>query len=348
MIRGGSGISAAFIRDRTLILLGVITVVILTAWRLNSVRNSLVVYCAHDAVFAEQVVREFENRSGIKVSTRYDTEATKSLGLAELILREKDAPRCDVFWNNEMLGMMDLADRGLLEPYRGEGWQRIPDQWKDAEGRWTGFAARMRVIIVNAKSGVENPDASFASGSLDRMAIAKPLYGTTLTHYTVLWQQWGPERLKAWHRDTRARGLREVNGNGAVKQIVAQGTCSYGLTDTDDYFDAKDAGAPVRMTPVRLDGEATICIPNTVGIIRGTRHPDRARQFVEFLLSAETEEVLARSKARQIPLGNGVTQGSIPAEVKELATWVPKATPLKSLLQARNDCLAWLKAEYAE
>jgi len=349
MIRRGSGRHRAFIRDRTLIFLGVITMVALTAWRFNTVRNSLVVYCAHDAVFADGVLREFEKRSGIKVLARYDTEATKSLGLTELIIREKDAPRCDVFWNNEMLGTMDLAERDLLEPYRGEGWQRIPGQWKDADGRWAGFAARMRVVIVNTKNlGAASPDASLASGSLERAAIAKPLYGTTLTHYTVLWQQWGGDRLRAWHRETRGRGLREVNGNGGVKQIVAQGTCDYGLTDTDDYFDAKDNGAPVRMVPVQIEGGATICIPNTAAIIRGSRRLSQAQKFVDFLLSAESEVALARSKARQIPLGSGVADGSVPAEVRELAASVPKATPLAGLLPARTQCLAWLKSEYAE
>src|SRR4030095_13407037 len=180
------------------------------------------------------------------------------------------------------------------------------------------------------------------------VAIAKPLYGTTLTHYTVLWHQWGEDRLRAWHRETRHRGLREVNGNGAVKQIVAQGTCDYGLTDTDDFFDAKDSGAPVRMTPVVLDDGATICIPNTAGIIRGTHHLSQAQKFVDFLLSGESEVALARSKARQIPLGSGVAEGSIPAEVKELEALVPKATPLAGLLQARAECLAWLKLEYSE
>ena len=325
MIRRWGGDPKGFIRDRT-----------------------LVVYCAHDAVYADQILQEFQLRSGIKVSARYDTEATKSLGLTELIVREKDAPRCDVFWNNEMLGTADLAERGLLEPYRGDGWQRIPDQWKDAEARWTGFAARMRVVIVNTKSGVSAPDPTLASGSLERVAIAKPLYGTTLTHYVVLWHQWGAERLKAWHRETRSRGLREVNGNGAVKQIVAQGTCDSGLTDTDDYFDAKDAGGAVRMLPVQLDDGATICIPNTVAIVRGSRHGEAAQKLVDFLLSAETEEALARSKARQIPLGTGVAQGSIPTEVRELAAFLPKATPLKSLLPARAECLGWLKAEYTE
>jgi ABC-type Fe3+ transport system substrate-binding protein len=74
----------------------------------------------------------------------------------------------------------------------------------------------------------------------------------------------------------------------------------------------------------------------------------QARKFVDFLLSAENEAALARSKARQIPLGSGVAEASLPAEVRELSALVPIATPLAGLLQARTECLAWLKSEYTE
>ena len=301
----------------------------------------LTVYCAHDSIYAESILRDFTRQTGIPVAARYDTEATKSLGLTELLVREKDAPRCDVFWNNELLGTLDLQEKGILAPYRGPGWQRIPADFKDADGHWTGFAARLRVRISNtqkpAPADGETPD-------LPRFAIAKPLYGTTLTHYSVLWQRWGRERLTAWHRDWRTRGVRELNGNAAVKDAVADGACDAGFTDTDDFFEAKDDGKPVAMRPVRLDDGATICIPNTVAIIRGTRRATDAQRLVDFLLSAETELALARSKSRQIPLGP-VPEDQVPAEVRELQAWAQHAAPLTALLPARNACLAWLKAE---
>src|SRR5688572_18118787 len=75
----------------------------------------LIVYCAHDAVFADAVLDEFERQTGIMVVVQYDTEATKSLGLVQKIAAERQRPRCDVFWNNEQLGTMWLAEQGALE-----------------------------------------------------------------------------------------------------------------------------------------------------------------------------------------------------------------------------------------
>ena len=312
-------------------------------------RNALVVYCAHDSVYSQQVLRAFEFRTGIKLKVRFDSEATKSLGLIEQIVQEADAPRCDVFWNNELLGMLDLAEKDLLHPYKGRGYNRIPERYKDPEGRWTGFAARLRVYIVNTDKMQLNASTltDRLAGPLDRFAIAKPLYGTTLTQYAVLWHQWGPDKLKAWHQDYRTRNAKEVNGNAAVKNLVAQGVCDFGLTDTDDFFLAKDAGDPVDMLPVRLDSGETIAIPNTVAIIKGTTRIREAQQLVDYLLSAESERLLANSKSRQVPLGR-VDRSQLNDEVKALIQWTKQGYPLNDLSTARNQCLDWLKSEYVK
>jgi iron(III) transport system substrate-binding protein len=312
-------------------------------------RESLVVYCAHDSIYADQILREFERQTGISVAVRYDTEATKSLGLVELLLQERTHPRCDVFWNNELLGTLQLAEEGLLLPYRGSGYERIPAAFKDADARWVGFAARLRLWMINTNrlAATEEAIHQAVSGDLDRVAMAKPLYGTTRTQYTILWQLWGQDKLLAWHRDRRARDLREVNGNSTVKDLVGAGVCDIGWTDTDDFFEAKDEGKPVQMLPVRLDNGGTICIPNTVAILRGTRHLSEAQQLVDFLLSEKCEMDLATGKSRQIPLGP-VDTGRLPGEVKQLQRWAADGVPLGGLGGASTACLAWLKTEYLQ
>ena len=346
--RGEAGRAAADVLLR--VVVPVCLVALLGAWWLlrSGGGDRLVVYCAHDSIYSEKILRAFEKESGVGVSIVFDTEATKSLGLVERLIREKDAPRCDVFWNNELLGTLDLAERGVLASYKGPGYARIPDAFKDPEGRWTGFAARMRVFIVNTEklpATEEALGAAVDSGDLSRTAVAKPLYGTTLTHYAVLWDHWGAEKLKSWHRNTRKRGIREVTGNATVKNLVAEGVCDFGFTDTDDFFVAKDEGKPVTMFPVRVPDGSVISIPNTVCIINGTRRPDAARKLVDTLLSEETELALANSKSRQIPLG-AVDQDRLSADVRELAVWARDGYPLSSLGEARKACLSWLKSEY--
>ncbi len=388
--QGTDSVSSQTSPSHWTVLVPVLAALVLTGlWFTGTAREgggskSLVVYCAHDSVYADAILKDFENRTGIRVDVRYDTEATKSLGLVNLIVAERQRPRCDVFWNNELLGTVDLQSQGLLEPYQGAGWKRLPEKYRDADGHWVGFAARLRVQIVNTREVSADDEAvqnlfQFEPASV---AVAKPLFGTTLTHYTVLWNEWGPERLKAWHHELRLRGIREVDGNGAVKDLVAQGVCSAGLTDTDDFFVALDEGKPVEMLPVRLvparhrsDGASqseetphpsplpskargegtkpgqepkpaqTICIPNTAAIIKGTKRVEAARKLIDFLASAETELALARSKSRQVPLGP-VDEAQLSDEVRRLKEWAADGIDLRSLLPARRETLQWLKSEY--
>jgi iron(III) transport system substrate-binding protein len=307
----------------------------------------LVVYCAHDSLYADAVIRDFEAQSGLRVAVKYDSEATKSLGLTELLVYEQERPQCDVFWNNELLGTLDLQAGGLLAPYKGEGHTRMPATHKDPDGMWTGFGARMRVYIVNTNRCAATyaaVDARLASDDLSRVAMARPLYGTTLTHYCVLWQQMGRAGLQAWHAAVRQRGLRELAGNSTVKNQVAAGVCDLGFTDTDDFFLAQDAGSPVALLPVVTPDEKTIVIPNTVSIIAGGRQPDNARRFVDYLLSAETEIALANSPSRQIPLGP-VDPSRLPPEVVALLPAAARGGTLNGLNEIRTACIAWLKGE---
>ena len=306
----------------------------------------LEVYCAHDAEYSAAILWEFEQQTGIRLAIRYDTEATKSLGLVNQIIQEANSPRCDVFWNNQALGTIALAERGLLQEYRGPGFQRIPEKYRDPAGQWAGFGARLRVYIVNTEKMPPDPERieqALKEGDLSEVAMADPLFGTTLSNITALWHFWGPEKTKAWFRDIHERGIREVAGNGMVKNLVASGVCDWGFTDTDDFYSAKDAGKPVAMLPIRVEGK-TLCIPNTVAIVKGTRREKDAQRLVDFLLSKEVELKLARSGARQIPLGP-VDEQELPADVKSLKQWTVDTVDLREIAPDREACLEWLKAQ---
>lgn len=335
---------------RAAAIVAVAAVSVMCRFAQSAPEQELVVYCAHDAGYAEDILKQFEQRTGIKVRVKYDTEATKSLGLVEMILREKDAPRCDLFWNNQTWGTQRLADAGVLEPYKGSGWERIPAEYKDPAGLWTGFAARLRVYIINTGKMPATEDkvkTALASPDLSRVAIAKPLFGTTFTHYTVLHKLWGEEKLKSWHADCRARRISEVGGNAQVKNVVAKGVCDLGFTDSDDYYEALDDGKPVALLPIRLDDGKTICIPNSVAVVKGTKNAVAARKLADYLLSAECEMALAKSSSRQIPLGP-VDEAALPAQVKQLKEWAAGSCSMNGMTADAEAVLAWLKGLYAQ
>ncbi len=330
-------------------LAGLVAVAICAWWMIWSQTPKLTIYCAHDSVYSEEILRAFTEETGIPVNIKFDTEATKSLGLVELLLREKEQPRCDVFWNNEVLGTMRLQREGVLDPYISPRHAEIPDQFKDPDGFWTGFAARLRVYIVDParlRPDLEAIEERLRDPDLSQVTMAKPLYGTTRTHYTALWEVLGAERLKAWHREFRERGLNEVSGNAMTRAMVGEGVCDLGYTDTDDFYVAKRRQQNVAMVPCRLPNNEVICIPNTVCLIHGSDRPQQARRLIDFLLSEQTEIALAKALSHQIPLGP-VDEAILPEEVRSLRPLIKEGIDLKSLRQADRECLAWLKSVYS-
>lgn len=310
--------------------------------------NRVVLYCAHDSIFADQVIRKFEDETGIQVDVRYDEEASKSLGLTNLLIAEKDQARCDVFWNNQTMGTIRLKKAGVLEAWIPKNSERFPVQFRDQDGYWTGFAARMRVFVINTDrmAGTEQAVREYLEGAtLSEAAIAIPLYGTTLTQYTVMCAEFGFENLRKWHTELRSRGIHEARGNGAVKDLVADGICRVGYTDTDDVFVALRQGKPVTMQPVRLQSGKTIVIPNSVALIRGCPNQENARRLIDYLLSEEVELMLAASDAHQIPLGT-VDESRVPLEVRQLRQWANDGFDQAKAVEFDEEVLKWLSQEY--
>ncbi|NNJ25615.1 extracellular solute-binding protein [Alienimonas chondri] len=308
--------------------------------------DEVVVYCAADRLHAELILRDFEDRTGIRVRAKYDTEATKSLSLVGSLIREADAPLCDLFWNNERGGTEDLAARGLLAPYEGHAWQNTPARHRDPEGLWCGFGGRLRVWIVNTdrlpttRAAV---DAELAKAAEISFAHANPRYGTTLTHFSLLHRELGDEGLQAFADRLDEAGRVIASGNAAVKDLVAAGTVACGWTDTDDAHAAIEAGAPVETLPIEVDGPdgpAPICIPNTVALIRGGRHPAQAAQLADWLLGEEVAVRLANGPSRQIPL-TPITE-PLPEDVAQFAELAANAVPLAGLAPHRDAVLQWL------
>src|SRR5205814_1734841 len=106
---------------------------------------------ALDREFAEPVLNEFTRSTGIRVLTKYDDESTKTVGLTSALVQEAGRPRCDVFWNNEILNTLRLEQQGLLTAYYSPVAEVYPAMYRSPRGTWHGFASRARVLIVNTK-----------------------------------------------------------------------------------------------------------------------------------------------------------------------------------------------------
>jgi iron(III) transport system substrate-binding protein len=273
--------------------------------------RTVTIYVSTDRVFSEPVLREYERRSGVKVKAVYDTEETKSTGLANRLLAEKARPQADVFWSNEPVRTLVLKSRDVLAPYKSPGAEGIPAALVDPDGYWTGFSARMRVIAYNTKlvKPEEAPASVFDLADpkwRGQVAMADPRFGSTSFHVAALYAIAGDRKMDDFFRRLKENGLRVADGNSVVRDLVARGEVKVGLTDTDDVNVALEDGQPIGMVLPDKDGLGVPVMPNMVSLIANAPHPDEARQLIDYLLSTDVERQLAQSHAVQIPLHPGV------------------------------------------
>src|SRR5207302_2972148 len=107
-------------------------------------QKRVVLYCAQDREFADQILDDFQKQTALPVARRYDNEANKAVGLYEDLLREAKKPRCDVHWNNELVTTIRLQRDGVLEPYDSPAAKPFPVAFRARDHTWTAFAARAR------------------------------------------------------------------------------------------------------------------------------------------------------------------------------------------------------------
>ncbi|MCI0684201.1 MAG: extracellular solute-binding protein [Gemmataceae bacterium] len=316
-------------RTRALILGVVIVVLIGVPLIFTWGGPRVVVYCAHDRKFAEPILAEFTKRTGLRVDKRYDTEANKSVGLYDDLVREASRPRCDVHWNNEILATIRLERQGVYAPYQSPSALPYPAQFKAADHTWTAFAARARVLVVNTTTVSPEQTPTSLRDLVKpewkgRLAMAKPLFGTTATHAACLFQAWGPDQARTFFERLRANDVQIVAGNKQVAAGVGVGQFDLGLTDTDDALAEIDQGRPVTMIFLDADaaagsGQGTLFIPNTVAFIKDCPNPDGAKKLIDYLLSPEVEAMLAEGQSRQIPL-NPQVKAELPAVMQPART----------------------------
>lgn len=295
------------------LLIPVIAVLLALLFNLFSCKKAIptvVLYCAQDQTYAEPLLKQFEQETGIKVKAVYDSEAVKTVGLANRLLAERSHPQCDVFWGNEELRTRQLGAQNVFRETNG----------------WAAFGHRSRRIVINTNlvslerrsPARQNPNERAGSeigapaSLLDltnavyrgKVALAYPQFGTTGTHMNALRQRWGESNWLAWCRALIANDAKLVDGNSVVVKLVGRAEAAIGLTDSDDVLAGQREGLPVAMLPL---GYESLLIPNTVAVIRNAPHAKAAEKLFNWLQKPEVAQRLVEVHALESAEKPGTT-----------------------------------------
>ncbi len=257
--------------------------------------STLTVYSGREEEIVEPLFLAFEARTGIELDVRYGDSAE----LAATIAEEGDNSPADVFFAQDAGALGAVAQTGQLAELPEETLDRVPERYRDPDGRWVGTSGRVRVIVYNTDAlGEDELPASVLELADPRwkgkLGIA-PTNASFQAFVSAMRLTLGEEQTRAWLEAVMENEPKLYEKNSQIVEAVATGEIELGLVN--HYYlgllkeEQPDAPAANHFLPG--DDPGALVNAAGVGILSSGENPDAARQFVDFLLSDESQRFYA-------------------------------------------------------
>lgn len=255
----------------------------------------LVIYTSHKEEVYGPIVKEFQQRTGIWV----EVVTGGSNELLERIAMEAESgePRCDLMFGGGVESLAAYED--CFEPCKPEGVEYLRDVGLSADDLWTPFSSLPMVLVYNTRLVPEGEVTGWAD-LLDprwkgRIAFADPTvsgsgYTAALTLFSCI-------EGDDW--DILAELVANLDGgelpdSGDVVESVRSGSRYIGVTLEETAL--KQLSPEVAIV---YPAEGTSAVPDGCALIKGARHPENARAFLDFVLGRDVQELLVTDLSRR-------------------------------------------------
>jgi iron(III) transport system substrate-binding protein len=254
--------------------------------------GSLTWYTAHsDDVTAQALGRDFEaNYPGINVSVVRTTAQVAFQRVSQEI--KAGAMQVDVLSSTDIGHYVYLKDKKLLEKYVPENAARVLDIYKnyDPDGNYFVTSAGMMAIGYNTtkvaaadapKTWTELIDSKWK----DKVTLGHPGFSGYVGTWVVAMR-----KLYAWQYFEKLAQLNPQIGRSANDTVTMlnAGEREVSAGPNGTTMQSAKKGNPLAMIYPN-DGAVLIFAPS--GIMKNVKHPQAARLFMEYLLSAEASQI---------------------------------------------------------
>jgi iron(III) transport system substrate-binding protein len=218
------------------------------------------------------------------------------------LLAEKKAPQADVVFALAATSMIQLDRNGLLEPYAAKGTERLGARFRDGKTppHWTGedlWAVAVCVNTVEAqKRGLPMPQSwEDLTKPVYKGAISMPnpaSSGTGLLAVGAWLQTMGEE--KGWDFMTRLdqNVAAYVHSGSKPCKDAARGEIPIGISIDFRAAEEKTKGLPIEVV---LPAEGLGWDLEATGLVKGARHPEAAKAFIDWAMSPEAMGLYAKN-----------------------------------------------------
>ena len=274
----------------------------LTAPQAAELEKKVVIYSTHGESMLELVADAFEKETGVAV----DFINLKG-ELADRVRAEKANPQSDVMYGAPSSVFLELKAEDLFAPFTPTWASDINPLFKDAEGYWIGTIQTPVLMFYNSdmismekapKDWSDLADPKYKNMLVSRNALSSSARAT----YASLLQQYekkndlegGWQFLKAMDAN-----MKRYYGSGSLQfQAVGRNEAAISFAVLNSIIDNK-INNKMPLEPINAQSGSPV-ITDGIALIKGAKHPNAGKAFVEFAGSPKIQALLAQ-KFNRLP-----------------------------------------------
>ncbi|MBX3662909.1 MAG: ABC transporter substrate-binding protein [Burkholderiales bacterium] len=219
--------------------------------------------------------------------------------------------RADVVMLADEVSMTDLKRDNRLLAYRDAPVKDLPKGSYDPGFTYFGTRIMTVGIIYNTRRVQQAPTSwaeLVAGNNVKQTVMPSPLYsGAQLANLTLLTEM--PGIGWPYFEKMAKEGVQTVEGNGEVRNAVAEGSKSYGMVLDYMAIEAAQKGSPVAWVAPR---EGVVAFFQPIAILQGAANVEDAKKFISFLLSRPGQELAVKQGYRPL-IANMAPPAGFPA-----------------------------------
>jgi iron(III) transport system substrate-binding protein len=261
--------------------------------------KTVTVYSSHPAEAMNAGIKEFQEKTGIKV----DTVAAGTGELLKRIQSENGNALGDVIWGGGADSLSAYSQ--YFEKYTTTEIAAVDPKYVDANGYWTGESPLPMIIMYNKNLVAEKDVPTGWADLLDakwkgKIAYADPAKsGSAYTILCTVLTAFVKEKENGW--DFVRKFVANLDGkligsSSGVYKGVADGEYSLGLTLEKEAIKYINSGAAVGLVYPK---EGTSAVPDGIAIIKGAKNLENAKAFVDFILSKDCQTMMSTKIGRR-------------------------------------------------
>jgi iron(III) transport system substrate-binding protein len=267
--------------------------------------EKLTILCGAQQDWCDAMKNAFQAETGIQANV----ERMSSGEALARIRAGKDNPEFDVWHGGPADGYMAAKGEGLLEPYLSPNAAQISAQAKDKDGAWTGvyvgalgFCSNKAVLdklgvpVLASWEDLLNPKLK------GQVAMAHP--STSGTAFTAFWTQvtlnnFDVDKAFAYFKKLHNNVLQYTKTGSAPGQMAGRGEVAVAIIFSHDCVMFNEQG--MKDLVVSFPKEGTGYEVGGVAIIKGAKNMAAAQKYVDWALTAKTQEIPPTVKSYQLP-----------------------------------------------